>query len=102
MFSLLFRLSELITAILMMRILIQFVSQAAGVMLWHKRQPGDERPYKMPWFPVPALISMAIWLFIFLSNDVKFMLGAVAVIVSGAAVYWLRKRYGAKESKFTS
>ncbi len=93
-FSLLFKLGELITAILMMRILIQFVSQAAGVMLWHKRKPDEDRPYRMPWFPVPAIISTAIWLFIFLSNDVKYMLGAMAVIVSGALMYLVRKKYG--------
>jgi len=93
LFSLLFRLGEVITAILMMRILIQFVSQAVGVVIWHYQKPNDDRPFKMPLFPVPAILSIAIWLFIFFSNDYRFMLGALGIIASGLIVYFLRESY---------
>lgn len=92
-FSLLFRLGEVITTILMMRILIQFVSQAVGVIAWHYRKPNEERPYKMPFFPVPAVLSIVIWLFIFFSNEVKYQLFAVGVITSGTMAYYLRQRF---------
>lgn len=91
LFSLLFRLGEVITTILMMRILIQFVSQAVGVIAWHYRQPHEERPFRMPLFPVPAVLSIAIWLFIFFNNEAKYQLFALGVIVSGTAAYYLRK-----------
>ncbi len=92
-FSLLFRLGEVITAILMMRMLVQFVSQAVGLIAWHYREPGIERPFKMPLFPLPALLSIAIWLFIFLSNETKYQLFAVVIIVSGIIAYYIRDRY---------
>lgn len=92
-FSLLFRLGEVITTILMMRILIQFVSQAVGVIAWHYRKPDEERPYKMPLFPVPAVLSIVIWLFIFFSNEVKYQLFAVGVITSGSIAYYLRRQF---------
>lgn len=91
-FSLLFKLGEVITTILMMRILIQFVSQAIGVIIWHYQHPGDERPFKMPLFPLPALLSIAIWLFIFFSNEVKYQLFAVGVITSGTMAYYIRNK----------
>ena len=92
-FSLLFRLGDVITAILMMRILIQFVSQAVGVIAWHYRSPTEDRPYKMPLFPLPAIISILIWMFIFFSSDLKFIIGAVCIIVSGTVAYYIRQQF---------
>ena len=92
-FSLLFRLGEVITAILMMRILIQFVSQAAGVIAWHYRKRDDERPFKMPLFPIPAILSILIWMFIFFSNEMKYKIYALGVIASGLTAYYIREHY---------
>ncbi len=92
LFSLLFRLGEVITAILMMRILIQFTSQAVGLIGWHYLKPKEERPFKMPLFPIPAVISILIWLFIFFSNELKYQLYALAVITSGTVAYYVRKQ----------
>lgn len=97
-FSLLFRLGEVITAILMMRILIQFVSQAAGVIAWHYRHPHEERPYKMPLFPLPAVLSIAIWMFIFFSNEMKYKLFALGIICSGIVAYYIRKQFFLKNN----
>ncbi len=90
-FSLLFRLGDVISAIIMMRILVQFISQAVGLIAWHYREPRNERPFKMPLYPIPAVLSIIIWLFIFLSNDVKFMLYAAAIIITGIIVFYLRQ-----------
>jgi fructoselysine transporter len=95
-FSLLLRLGEVITTILMMRMLVQFVSQAVGVIAWHYRKPHEERPYKMPLFPIPAVLSIAIWLYIFFSNEVKYQLFAFGVITSGIVAYYLRQHFLSK------
>lgn len=88
-FSLLFRLSEVITAIVVVRILIQFVSQAVGLIAWRKKHKESDMPYKMPLFPVPAIISIIIWLYIFFSNGRQYILGAIAIILSGALFFYL-------------
>lgn len=87
-FSLLFRLSEVITAIVVVRILIQFVSQAVGLIAWRKKHKESNMPYKMPLFPVPAVISIIIWLYIFFSNGWQYILGALAIILSGALFFY--------------
>lgn len=97
-FSLLFKLKDVITAILMMRILVQFVSQALGVIVWHYQKPNDDRPYKMPLFPIPAIVSIFIWMFIFFNNDIKYRIGAAAIIVSGIIAFYLRKHFSNKQS----
>lgn len=92
LFSLLFRLGEVITAILMMRMLVQFVSQALGLIAWRYRQPMASRPFSMPLFPLPAILSICIWLFIFFNNEVKYQLFAVSIILSGTVAYFIRER----------
>lgn len=84
-FSLLFKLKEVITAIIIMRILIQFVSQSVGVILLHRRK--EPMPFKMWLFPLPALVGIAVWMFIFFSSDWVYILGALGVIVSGIILF---------------
>ncbi len=97
-FSLLFRMSEVITAIVIVRILIQFVSQAAGVIAWHYNKPADNRPFKMPLFPIPAAISIVLWLFIFFTSDPYYIKGALAVILTGTILYPVQRYFSAKSS----
>lgn len=89
-FSLLFKLKEVITAIIVMRILIQFVSQAVGVILLRKKK--ESMPYKMILFPLPAIIAIVVWMFIFFSSGLPYILGALGVIVSGMVVYYFFRR----------
>lgn len=92
-FSLLFRLGDVITAILAMRILVQFVSQAVGVIAWNYNHRGGERPYKMPLFPLPAIISIIAWLFIYLTIKPGFIIASLGIIGLGVVVYFTRKSY---------
>lgn len=92
-FSLLFRLGDVITAILTMRILVQFVSQAIGLIAWHYRKKGEDMPYRMPLFPVPAILSIAIWLFIYFTIDSKYILSSLSIIGVGIIAYFIRKKY---------
>lgn len=89
-FSLLFRLSEVIAAIISMRILIQFVAQAIGVIGWHRRLPDDDRPFKMPFFPWPAVISMSIWFFILFFSG-WYILFALGIIALGLDLYRIKE-----------
>ncbi len=92
-FSLLFRLGDVITAILAMRILVQFVSQAVGVIAWNYNHRDGERPYKMPLFPLPAIVSIMAWLFIYLTIKPGFIFASLGIIGMGGLVYFLRKKY---------
>ena len=85
LFSLLFKMGDVITAIIVMRIIIQFMSQAVGVIAWHRRT--DERPWRMPLFPLPAILSILIWLAIFFSSKMKFIVFAGGIIGAGLLLY---------------
>jgi amino acid transporter len=92
-FSLLFKLKDVITAIIIMRILVQFISQSVGLIALHMRSKKLRLPYKMPLFPVPALIGIAVWLFVFLSSDFTYILGALFIIFSGIMVFVIKEKY---------
>ncbi|MET0465195.1 MAG: APC family permease [Chitinophagaceae bacterium] len=87
-FSLFMKLSDVITAILAMRILVQFIGQAVGVVLLRKRNGTDSLPFKMWWFPLPVILSILIWLFLFYSTGV-FALWGMVIAATGAVVYFI-------------
>jgi amino acid transporter len=87
-FSLLFKLSDVITAILTMRIIVQFVGQSVGVLYWHWLKPNEGRPYRMKLFPLPAAVGIIIWLFILFTSPWPFIAGAAVIIAAGALIYF--------------
>jgi fructoselysine transporter len=91
-FSMLFKLSEVITAILAMRILIQFAGQAIGVVLLRRRIGTAHLPYKMPFYPLPVILATAIWLWIFYSTGTSFMLAGLIVIFSGTIAFLIKAK----------
>ncbi|SHI36426.1 amino acid/polyamine/organocation transporter, APC superfamily [Hymenobacter daecheongensis DSM 21074] len=91
-FSLLFRIGEVITAILAMRILVQFVGQAVGLVLLRRREGKAHLPFRMPLYPLPVVVAVAVWLLIFWSTGPAFMLSGLTVISTGVIVFLLWSR----------
>ncbi|UOR05025.1 APC family permease [Hymenobacter aerilatus] len=91
-FSLLFRLSEVISAILAMRILVQFVGQAVGLVLLRRRRGTEGLPFKMPLYPAPVVLAISIWLLIFWSTGLQFMVSGLLVIAAGVVAFLLWSR----------
>jgi basic amino acid/polyamine antiporter, APA family len=59
-----FDLADLVTALVVIRIISLFLLQAVGVMLFRRREPTARRPYRMPLYPLPALIAIAGFIFV--------------------------------------
>lgn len=89
-FSLLFKLKEVISAILAMRILIQFISQAIGLILLRRRRAASDFPYKMPFFPIPAALAILLWAALFCATGARMMWYGIAVITAGTVVYFIK------------
>ena len=87
-FSLFMKLGQVISSILAMRILIQFIAQGIGVVLLRNRFGKKDLPFKMFLFPIPVIISIAIWLFLFVSTG-WFALWGSLIAMTGLIVYYL-------------
>ncbi len=92
-FSLLFRLKEVISAILAMRIIVQFIGQAVGIILLRKNKPKEFFPFKMWLYPLPALIAILMWIGLFVSTGTFFAIGGVVVMSIGLIVFLIRAKY---------
>ena len=100
-FCLALSLGQAIRAILAMRCLVQFVAQAFGLMLLHRRwragensgQNGNRWPFRMWMYPVPVVIAIAGWAAIFVSTGRKPMLASLAAAAAGIVLYLARARY---------
>lgn len=89
-FSLLFKIKEVISAILAMRILVQFIAQAIGLILLSKRKGRAFFKWRMPLFPLPAILAIIIWAFIFKSTGPVMMLAGFGVTIAGVIVYYVK------------
>ncbi|MBI3405980.1 MAG: APC family permease [Acidobacteria bacterium] len=99
-FAMFFRLRDVISAILAMRILVQFVGGALAVVVLRKRWPADKFPFRMPLYPLPVIIVIAGWLAILFSTGsielwgtkIYFWAAGTGVIALGTLVFLARSR----------
>lgn len=94
-FSLFMRLGDVISSILAMRIIVQFIGQGVGVSLLRKKIGTKKLPFKMWLFPLPVIVSILIWLFLFFSTGWFALWGSLLAVI-GVIVYLLKDRLAAK------
>jgi amino acid transporter len=87
-----FRLQEVITALVVIRILFQFLLQGLAVLLPKHRRERKVRGFRMPLYPLPALLALAGFLFILFSrpNFSREIRTAGLILLAGLAVYSVR------------
>lgn len=90
LFSVRLKLEHAISAILAMRILVQFVAQAIGVVYLRQRKGTKDLPFKMWLYPLPVILSVGIWLFVWFSTGIAALYGLVLVAL-GALVFYFTK-----------
>jgi APA family basic amino acid/polyamine antiporter len=86
------QLADLVAALVVIRILLQFLLQQVGVMVLRHTQPDMERPFRIWLYPLPPLVAIAGFLYILFSrpNFAREIFFAVAVVLTGTATYMVR------------
>jgi fructoselysine transporter len=97
-FCLLLRLADAINAILAMRILVQFVAQAVGVVLLRRRNGTKDLPFRMWLYPLPVILSVVIWLYIWFSTGLAALLG-LFLAACGVVVFYVARGSWRKNKK---
>ncbi|MDR6338362.1 amino acid transporter [Filimonas zeae] len=100
-FSLLFKIKEVIDAILAMRILVQFIAQAIGLIALSKRKGRSFFKWRMPLYPIPVILAILIWAGIFYSTRPYMMLSGVAVAAAGTLAYVIKSKINRKNGNNT-
>ena len=71
------------------RIVVQFMGQVVGLILLRRRAPEMERPYRMWLYPLPALVALLGWIFVFATTEPRVILFGIIALLLGAAVFLL-------------
>ncbi|NYF91052.1 APC family permease [Tunturiibacter empetritectus] len=87
-----FRLQEVITTLVVIRILFQFLLQGTAVLLPKHRLARKTQGFRMPLYPLPVLLALSGFVFILFSrpNFLREMRTAELILVAGSIVYALR------------
>jgi amino acid transporter len=89
-----FRLADVIAALVVIRIIVQFLAQTAGVVVLRARRPELPRPFRMWLYPLPAALAFLGFVYVLLMRPhfQKEVRLAFVLIAAGLAVYLLRAR----------
>jgi amino acid transporter len=99
-----FSLGMVIDALIVTRILVQFMGQVVGLMLLRRQAPHMPRPYRMWLYPVPALVALLGWIFVFATTQLRVILFGVGVLALGCVAFLLwswstnRRPFGLEEA----
>ncbi|HEV8593838.1 MAG TPA: APC family permease, partial [Pyrinomonadaceae bacterium] len=86
------RLADVIAALVVIRIIIQFIAQIIGLLILRKTQPEMRRPFRMWLYPIPALVALTGFLYVLFmrQNFQKEVKYAAVLIIVGLVVYLIR------------
>jgi amino acid transporter len=82
-----FTLGQLVSWLILVQILVQFVWQCAGVILLRRYRPDIVKPFRMWLYPVPAIVSLAMWVYIFVTAPIAGILFAIGFLAAAIAAY---------------
>ena len=91
-FASLLDLSDLITALIVIQVLVQFMAQVVAVTLIRRYRPDIHRPFQMWLYPITSIIAFAGWGFILAASGLKFILWGFALVAFGVCAYLWRAR----------
>ncbi|MBV8069561.1 MAG: amino acid permease [Acidobacteriaceae bacterium] len=85
-------LGALIKTLIIIQIMTQFAAQCIAVILIRRLRKDIERPFSMPFYPIPALVALAGWLFILAESGRIYILSGCGLLIFGIAAYLWRAR----------
>jgi amino acid transporter len=94
----LFKLADVVTALVVIRISVQFLAQTLGVMVLRHRQPDLPRPFRMWLYPVPAVLAFLgfVYVVVMRPKSLESIRLAVLVVIVGTVLFWVRRRFAAR------
>jgi len=90
-----FKLADVIAALVVIRIIVQFIAQIVGLLILRATKPEMPRPFRMWLYPLPALLALIGFIYVMLMRDgfltqVKY---SAVLIIAGTVIYLIRSYY---------
>lgn len=87
-----FSLGQIVNWLMQVQILMVFVWQCAGVVFLHRYRKDLPQPFVMWLYPLPAFVSLALWLYIFFTGPTEGALFSLGYLLAGWAAYLVFRR----------
>jgi amino acid transporter len=89
-----FTLGQVIDALIVTRILVQFIGQIAAVVLLRRQRPDMPRPFRIWLYPLPVVLALIGWLLVFLTSGTTLILGGLGGLALGVLcfLWWSRQQ----------
>ncbi len=84
-----------VSALMTARIVVQFVGQIVAVDWLRRKRPDVKRPFRIWLYPVPSLIALLGWGFVFFTSGWTFVVYGLLTLAAGIAVFriWDRRQW---------
>ena len=83
------KLQDVIAALVVIRITLQFLFQSVVVIILRIRRPDLPRPFRMWLYPLPALLATIGFIFV-LRDRAKELRYAAVILIAGIIIYIVR------------
>jgi amino acid transporter len=92
-FACMFSLSTLISLVIVIQTMVQFLAQCVAVVLLRRRHTGQHGlTFRMPLYPFPVVIAFVGWLLILISSGARNIFLAFAITLAGGAAFLYKSR----------
>ncbi|HTZ53791.1 MAG TPA: amino acid permease [Candidatus Acidoferrum sp.] len=90
-----FSLDQVISALTVGIVLVQSLAQIVALFVMRAR--GEHAPYRMWFYPIPAVLALAGWIYVFCSATLWPIVFGLVSVATGALVYLVFMRHGARD-----
>jgi len=87
MIACVYPLDALISALMVIQIVTQFIPQVIAVTMIRRHRPDIARPFRMWLYPLPSVLAFCGWSWILLSSGWKFIAMGFAILIVGISAY---------------
>jgi amino acid transporter len=88
-----FDLSTVISMLIAVIVLIQGVGQVVALTVLRRRQPDLKRPYRMWLYPLPSIIALVGWVYVYYASGLLPIVLSLVWVAAGVVAYLLWARF---------
>jgi amino acid transporter len=87
-----FSLATVIQVLLAVFVIVQAIAQVVALTVLRARQPDLPRPYRQWLYPVPSLVALAGWIYVYTSSGHTPIVFSIVILVAGLIAFLLWAR----------
>lgn len=84
-----FSLSTVINVLLAVFVIVQAIAQIVALTVLRRRQPDLPRPYRQWLYPLPSLIALAGWIYVYKSSGKTPIIFSLVVLAAGIIAFFV-------------